>query len=102
MQRAEPACAQLFGNRLAVAVRDHSQCDMRELYTILDATTHIGMIRRRVAEMCMGMHNLDLPTLVMLEIVDVALPNCIRMKAKWDLIATVKHWRERKERNNAH
>lgn len=70
---------------------------MRDLHTLLDATTHIGMIRQRATAVCVGLQDLELPALIMLEIIDIALPNCIRMKAKWDLVVTVKHWRERRK-----
>jgi hypothetical protein len=88
---------QLFGNRLAVEIKQHQCSSMRDLHTLLDATTHIGMIRQRATAVCVGLQDLELPALIMLEIIDIALPNCIRMKAKWDLVVTVKHWRERRK-----
>jgi Leucine-rich repeat (LRR) protein len=58
-------------------------------------TTHVGMIRRRATEICIGLQDLNLPALLTLLIIDELLPNSIRMWAKWELITTIKHLRER-------
>jgi serine/threonine protein kinase len=40
--------------------------------------------------------DLGLPALVTLKIINAALPNAIRMAAKWDLIVAVKHFHDRR------
>jgi hypothetical protein len=68
---------------------------------IIAATTHIGMIRERATEICIGLQDLELPAFVTLTIVDEAMPaNSIRMWAKWELITAVKHFRQRRERED--
>ncbi len=64
---------------------------------ILAATTHIGMIRERATEICIGLQDLELPAFVTLQIIDEAVhENSIRMWAKWELITSVKHFRQRR------
>jgi hypothetical protein len=66
--------------------------------SIVAATTHIGMIRERATEICVGLQSLGLPAFVTLQIVDEAVhENSIRMWAKWELITAVKHHRDRRE-----
>jgi hypothetical protein len=61
---------------------------------IIAATTHIGFIRERATEICIGLQDLDLPAFVTLLIIDEAVhENEIRMWAKWELITAVKHFR---------
>ncbi len=63
-----------------------NQC-ARRVGEILAATTHIGYIRERATEICIGLQDLELPALVTLAIVDEAVhENDIRMWAKWELI----------------
>ena len=63
---------------------------------ILAATTHIGFIRERATEICIGLQDLDLPAFVTLQIIDEAVhENSIRMWAKWELITAVKHFTSR-------
>jgi hypothetical protein len=72
------------------------QC-ARRVNEILAATTHIGFIRERATEICIGLQDLELPAFVTLQIIDAAVhENSIRMWAKWELITAVKHWRDRK------
>jgi hypothetical protein len=72
------------------------QC-ARRIDEILAATTHIGMIRERATEICIGLHDLKLPAFVTLTIIDKAVhENSIRMWAKWELITAVKHFRDRR------
>jgi hypothetical protein len=72
------------------------QCEGR-LHAILAATTHIGMIRERATEICIGLQDLELPAFVTLQIIDEAVhENSIRMWAKWELITAVKHFRDRR------
>jgi hypothetical protein len=71
------------------------QC-ARRVSEIAGATTHIGMIRERATEICIGLQGLALPAFVTLQIVDAAVhENSIRMWAKWELITAVKHFRDR-------
>jgi hypothetical protein len=68
---------------------------------ILAATTHIGMIRERATEICIGLQDLELPAFVTLQIIDEAVhENSIRMWAKWALITAVKHFQRRELRAN--
>ncbi len=72
------------------------QC-ARRFNEILAATTHIGMIRERATEICVGLQSLQLPAFVTLQIFDEAVhENSIRMWAKWELITAVKHYRDRR------
>ncbi len=72
----------------------------RRVNEILAATTHIGMIRERATEICIGLQDLELPAFVTLQIVDEAVhENEIRMWAKWELITAVKHFRDRRARS---
>jgi hypothetical protein len=72
------------------------QC-ARRVKEIIAATTHIGMIRERAAEICIGLQSLELPAFVTLTIIDEAVhENSIRMWAKWELITAVKHFRDRR------
>jgi hypothetical protein len=69
----------------------------RRVDEIIAATTHIGMIRERATEICIGLQDLELPAFVTLVIVDEAVhENSIRMWAKWELITAVKHFRQRR------
>jgi hypothetical protein len=75
------------------------QC-ARRVKEIIAATTHIGMIRERATEICIGLQDLELPAFVTLTIVDEAVhENSIRMWAKWELITAVKHFRDRRARS---
>jgi hypothetical protein len=72
------------------------QC-ARRVNEIIAATTHIGFIRERVTEICVGLQSLELPAFVTLTIIDEAVhENSIRMWAKWELITAVKHFRQRR------
>jgi hypothetical protein len=87
---------QLRGNQLtAIAGLPFEFTDdsaERHIDEILAATTHIGFIRERATEICIALQDLELPALVTLEIIDEAVhENSIRMWAKWELIAAVKH-----------
>jgi hypothetical protein len=95
---------QLVGNPLhdvAGLKHNHSfasapEC-ARRVNEFLAATTHIGMIRERAAEICIGLQDLGLPALVTLQIIDATVhENSIRMWAKWELITAAKHFHERR------
>jgi hypothetical protein len=96
--------SQLNGNKLPIIAglpfdvtgESAKQC-ARRVGEILAATTHIGMIRERATEICIGLQSLGLPAFVTLLIVDEAVhENSIRMWAKWELITAVKHFRDRR------
>ncbi len=75
-----------------------AQC-ARRIDEILAATTHIGMIRSRATEICIGLQSLGLPAFVTLTILDLdeaVHENSIRMWAKWELITAIKHFRQRR------
>jgi hypothetical protein len=75
------------------------QC-ARRVNEIIAAMTHIGMIRERATEICIGLQDLKLPAFVTLQIIDEAVhENTIRMWAKWELITAVKHFRDRRARS---
>jgi hypothetical protein len=101
------ACLQLYGNPLptiAGLTFDYTngsakQC-ARRVNEIIAATTHIGFIRERAREICIGLQDLELPAFVTLQIIDEAVhENSIRMWAKWELITAVKHFRDRRARS---
>ena len=72
------------------------QC-ARRVNEILATMTHIGTIRKRATEICVGLQSLGLPAFVTLQIIDEAVhENAIRMWAKWELITAVKHYRDRR------
>jgi hypothetical protein len=84
---------ELRGNPLQL-IYDSAQESARRLNDVLAATTHIGMIRERATEICLGLQDLELPAFVTLQIIDAAVhANSIRMWAKWELITAVKHFR---------
>jgi hypothetical protein len=76
-----------------------NQC-ARRVNEIIVATTHIGMIRERATEICIGLQDLELPAFVTLTIIDEVHENSIRMWAKWELITAVKHYRDRRRIEN--
>jgi hypothetical protein len=94
--------SQLHGNKLPTIAGlpfeftgDSAKQSARRVNEILAATTHIGMIRERATEICIGLQSLGLPAFVTLTILDEAVhENSIRMWAKWELITAVKHFRD--------
>ena len=58
-------------------------------------TTRLATMRDRALEICIALQELGLPALVTLKILNKALPNKVRMAAKWDLVVLVKHFHER-------
>jgi hypothetical protein len=80
---------------------DGQQC-ARRVDEIVAGMTHIGMIRERATEICIGLQDLALPAFVTLTIVDESVhENAIRMWAKWELITAVKHFRDRRRVSEA-
>jgi hypothetical protein len=101
-----PRLSQLLGNPLPTiaglpfedTIHSAEQCAHR-VNEIIAATTHIGFIRERATEICIGLQDLELPAFVTLQIIDEAVhENSIRMWAKWELITAVKHFRDRHAR----
>jgi len=94
--------SQLHGNKLPTIAglpydftEDCANECARRVNEIIAAMTHIGMIRERATEICIGLQDLELPAFVTLQIVDEAVhENSIRMWAKWELITAVKHFRD--------
>jgi Leucine-rich repeat (LRR) protein len=71
--------------------------NFEDIADIVANTTHVGMIRHRLAAICIGLQELQLPALVLLEICDASVPSSrIKMKSKWDVIVAVKHWRDKR------
>ena len=98
------ASLQLDGNQLPTiaglpfdgTIESAAEC-VRRVNEIIAATTHIGMIRKRASEICIGLQSLELPAFVTLTIIDEAVhENSIRMWAKWELITAIKHFRQRR------
>jgi hypothetical protein len=98
-----PDSLQLSGNPLPTiaglpfedSINSARQCALR-LHEIVSATTHIGFIRERATEICIGLQDLELPAFVTLQIIDEAVhENSIRMWAKWELITTIKHFHDK-------
>jgi hypothetical protein len=84
-----------FGHTIASA----TECAHR-VNEIVAAATHIGFIRERATDICIGLQSLELPAFVTLQIIDAAVhENSIRMWAKWELITAVKHFRDRRARS---
>ncbi len=80
-------------------IENSEEC-ARRVNEILAATTHIGFIRKRATEICIGLQSLGLPAFVTLTIIDEAVhENSIRMWAKWELITAAKHFRDRRARS---
>jgi hypothetical protein len=98
---------QLHGNPLPTVAGlpfennlDSAEDCARRVNEIIAATTHIGFIRERATEICIGLQSLGLPAFVTLTIIDEAVhENSIRMWAKWELITAVKHFRDRRARS---
>jgi len=99
---------QLAGNQLPTIaglpfdfIPDNAKQCARRVNEIIAATTHIGFIRKRATEICIGLQSLGLPAFVTLQIIDEAVhENSIRMWAKWELITAVKHFRDRRAIEN--
>ena len=73
------------------------QCARRVNEIIAVSVAHIGTIRKRATEICIGLQDLELPAFVTLQIIDAAVhENSIRMWAKWELITAVKHFHQRR------
>jgi hypothetical protein len=86
--------AQLRENPLSLTfgLHDNARHRFAELFA---ATTHIGMIRERATDICIGLQDLDLPALLTLLIIDADCTNDVRDWAKWELITAVKHFHTR-------
>ncbi len=71
-----------------------SDCGIECAIVVDDApvVTDVAAMRKRATAACIGLQDLDLPVLVTLEILDALVDNEVRMAAKWQLAATVKHF----------
>jgi Leucine-rich repeat (LRR) protein len=85
-----PHCSVLIASNLLPFPVEQLTLDNAD--DVFGAMTHLESIRWRATTICVAMQAMALPALVLLEIIDAALPNSIRMKSKWDLIVSVKHF----------
>jgi hypothetical protein len=86
-----------IAGRTFKTTRDCARQCAHRFVEIIAATTHIGFIRERAAEICIALQDLELPAFVTLTIIDEAVhENSIRMWAKWELITAFKHYRDRR------
>ena len=53
------------------------------------------MIREPAIVILTALQDLDLPALLLVDILDEAFPNSIPMYKKWELVVAVKHFHER-------
>ena len=53
------------------------------------------MIREPSFDLLVGLQDLALPALLLVDILDAAIPNSIPMHKKWQLVTAVKHFHER-------
>ena len=65
---------------------------MPELFA---ATTSLLMIRELATDALIGLADLDLPALQLVEILDALFPNSIPVHKKWELVVAVKHFHQR-------
>ena len=95
LRRLNLTLLQLNFNPLPIDVSalDDARSVLPEIYA---ATTALAMIRSEATTLAVGLQDLSLPALVTLEIIDAAFPNSIPMHVKWDFIAAVKHFHERR------
>jgi Leucine-rich repeat (LRR) protein len=71
--------------------------NFEDIRDIVLNTTHVGMIRQRLTAIAVGLQDLQLPALVLLEICDASVPpSRITMKSKWDVICAVKHFKDKR------
>ncbi len=71
-------------------------CNLRSsLPELFAATTFLQTIREPAVDALVGLADLDLPALLLVEIIDELFRNSIPMHKKWDLVTAVKHWRQR-------
>jgi hypothetical protein len=84
-----PRCAvELATNPLPFAVEMLRADNFDDVFASM---TELEAIRRRATTICFALAARSLPALIVLEIVDAALPNSVVMKSKWDLIVAVKN-----------
>jgi Leucine-rich repeat (LRR) protein len=85
----------LCDNQLPLDANRYNRNARPYLSRLIVGSGHIGTIRGRVTDVCIGLQSQCLPAFVTLQIVDALLDNDVRMWAKWELITSVKHFRER-------
>ena len=83
---------QLDGNPLASGAANARP----ELAEIFAATTALAMIREHAFIILTALQPLFIPALLLVDILDAAFPNSIRMHAKWELVTAVKHFHQRR------
>ncbi|MBT9555158.1 MAG: hypothetical protein IV100_03970 [Myxococcales bacterium] len=66
-----------------------------KLPEIFAATTAVAMIREPSFDLLVGLQDLALPALLLVDILDAAFPNSIPMHKKWDLVVAVKHFHKK-------
>ncbi len=88
---------QLNGNPLPIDVGPANELtpSRQNLPELFAATTSLLMIREPAADALIGLADLDLPALLLVNILDELLHSSIPMHKKWDLVTAVKHWHER-------
>lgn len=89
--------SQLNGNPLPIDVGsavafENGRAKLPELFA---ASTFFQTIREPAIEALLGLADLDLPALLVVEILDELFLNSIPMHKKWDAVVTVKHWHQR-------
>jgi hypothetical protein len=67
-----------------------SDCDVEISSVTVVTPAELCMISERATDVCIALHELELPALVTLAILDALIANDVRMAAKWDLVTTVK------------
>jgi Leucine-rich repeat (LRR) protein len=89
----------LRGNPLALH-HAFAQNARGDLESLSEASDDIATIRDRAMTVCVGLHDLELPAFVTLQILDMLFDTKIRMWAKWELITAAKHFHQRRGRVN--
>ncbi len=88
--------SQLGENPLAINIdSDDVSVRPKMLEELFTTTTSILMIRDAAVDALIGLADLDLPALLLVEILDNVFLNSVPMHKKWDLVTAVKHWRQR-------
>ncbi len=79
----------VFGNPLAARCFANLRPELPDVFAI---TTFLQTIREPAFTALVGLADLDLPALLLVEILDQLCPNAIPMHKKWNLVVAVKHW----------
>lgn len=65
------------------------------LVDLFAATTSVSMIRAAAFDLLVGLAEVDLPALLLVEVIDAAFPNAIPLHKKWQVVTAVKHFHRR-------